>query len=151
MHQATLRPKAAIVSKKKINNFHFFPSRSLCDQIWPWCKNGWRSTQCHNLNNLGSTCIETATYQVSRLSVYCFWTKRFFYGFTVYRHCGHVGHVTELICINYHSHSHFSFHMNFGSNSPNCFCEKQVLTLKSDQPLTKVKEWPWPLTLTQFH
>ena len=28
------RPKAAIVSKN-INNFHFFPYKSLCDQIWP--------------------------------------------------------------------------------------------------------------------
>ena len=52
--------------------------------------------------------------------------------FTIYRHCGHVGHVTQLICINYHSHSHFTFHMNFGFKSPNCFCEKQVLTLKSE-------------------
>ena len=31
--------KAAIVSKK-INNFHFFPYKSLCDQIWPWRKMG---------------------------------------------------------------------------------------------------------------
>ena len=41
--------------------------------------------------------------------------------------------------------------MNFASNSPNCFWEKQVLTLKSEWPLTKVKEWPWPLILTQLH
>ena len=39
MLHATLRPKAAIVSKK-INNFHFFPYKSLCDQVWPWCKMG---------------------------------------------------------------------------------------------------------------
>ena len=39
MLQATLRPKAAIVSKK-INNFHFFPYKSLCDQIWLWRKMG---------------------------------------------------------------------------------------------------------------
>ena len=39
MIQANLRPKAAIVSKK-INNFHFFPYKSLCDQIWPWRKMG---------------------------------------------------------------------------------------------------------------
>ena len=39
MLQATLRPKAAIVSKK-INNFHFFPYKSLCDQIRPWRKIG---------------------------------------------------------------------------------------------------------------
>ena len=51
---------------------------------------------------------------------------------TIYGHCGHVGHVTELICINFHSHSPLSFHMSFGSKSPYCFCEKQVLTLKSE-------------------
>ena len=25
---------------QKINNFHFFPYESLCDQIWPWSKMG---------------------------------------------------------------------------------------------------------------
>ena len=38
MLEATLRPKAAIVSK--INNFHFFPYKSLRDQIWLWHKIG---------------------------------------------------------------------------------------------------------------
>ena len=56
----------------------------------------------------------------------------FFKVFTIYRHGGHVGHVTQLICINFHSYSHLSLHMNFGFKSPNCFCEKQVLTLKSE-------------------
>ena len=56
----------------------------------------------------------------------------FFKVFTIYGHGGHVGHVTQLICINFHSHSPLSFHMNFDSKSPNCFCEKQVLTLKSE-------------------
>ena len=37
MLQASLRPKAAIVSKKK-NIFYFFQCKSLCDQIWPWRK-----------------------------------------------------------------------------------------------------------------
>ena len=64
----------------------------------------------------------------------------FFKVFTIYRHAGHVGDVTQLICINFHSNSPLSFHMSFGSKSPNCFCEKQVLTLKSECPLTKVKE-----------
>ena len=35
--------------------------------------------------------------------------------FTIYGHGGHVGHVTLLICINFHSYSPSSFHMNFGS------------------------------------
>ena len=90
-----------------------------------------RSTQAHNLNNLGSTCIDNVTYHVSRSSVYWFWRRRFFKVFTIYGHGGHVGHVTQLICINFHSNSPLSFHMSLGSKSPNCFCEK-VLTLKSE-------------------
>ena len=56
----------------------------------------------------------------------------FFNVFTIYGHGGHVVHVTQLICINFHSHSPLNFHMSFGSKLPNCFCEKQVLTLKSE-------------------
>ena len=52
--------------------------------------------------------------------------------FFKYGHGGHAGHVTQLICINFHFYSLSSFHMNFGSKLPNCFCEKQVLTLKSE-------------------
>ena len=51
--------------------------------------------------------------------------------FTIYGHGGHVGRATQLICINFHSYSPSSFHMNFGSKLPYCFWEKQVLTLKS--------------------
>ena len=31
--------------------------------------------------------------------------------FTIYGHGGHVGHVTLLICISFHSHSPLSFHI----------------------------------------
>ena len=54
----------------------------------------------------------------------------FFKDFTIYGHGGHVGHVTQLICINFHSHSPSSFHMNFSSKLPSYFLGKQVLTLK---------------------
>ena len=74
-----------------------------------------RSTQGYYLNNLGSTHIDNATYQVSRSSVYCFWKRRFFKVFTIYGHGGHFGQVTQLICINFFSHSNLSFHMSFGS------------------------------------
>ena len=56
----------------------------------------------------------------------------FFKVFIIYVHGGHVGHVTQLISINFHSHSPLSFHMSFNSKLPNCFCERQVLTLKSE-------------------
>ena len=52
--------------------------------------------------------------------------------FTIYGHGGPVGHVTQLICINFHSYSPSSFRMNFGSKLPYYFREKQVLTLKSE-------------------
>ena len=45
----------------------------------------------------------------------------FFKGFNIYGHGGQAGHVTQLICINFHSHTPSSFHMNFGSKSPSCF------------------------------
>ena len=55
----------------------------------------------------------------------------FFKVFIIYEHGSQVGHVTQLICINFHSYSPINFHMNFGSKSLYRFCEKQVLTLKS--------------------
>ena len=48
----------------------------------------------------------------------------FFKVFTIYGHDSHVGHVTQLIYINFHSHSPSSFHMNFGCKSLDCFSEK---------------------------
>ena len=95
--------------------------------MWPNLTLVWnrsRSTQGHNLNTLGSTYIDNATYQVSRSSVYWFSRRRFFKVFIIYGHGGHVGRVTQLICINFHSHSPISFHMSFGSKSLNYFCEK---------------------------
>ena len=47
------------------------------------------------MNNLGSTHIHNATYQVSKSSVIWFWRRRFFKVFTIYGHGGHIGHVTK--------------------------------------------------------
>ena len=74
-----------------------------------------RSTQGHNLNNLNSTCIDNATYKVSRSWCIGSGEEDFFKVFTIYGHGSHVGHVTQLICIIFHSYSPSSFHMNFGS------------------------------------
>ena len=41
--------------------------------------------------------------------------------FTINGHGGHIGHVTQLICINFHSHSPSSFHMNFVVFEENMF------------------------------
>ena len=56
-----------------------------------------------------------------------------------YEHGCHLGHVTLLICINFHSNAPISFHMKFGSNWLNSIWEKQELILKSEWPLTNVK------------
>ena len=56
----------------------------------------------------------------------------FFNFITIYGHGSLIGHVTQLICIYFHSFTPSSFHMKFGSKSPNCLSEKQVLTLKSE-------------------
>ena len=52
--------------------------------------------------------------------------KKIFKVLTIYGHGGHVGLVTQLICINFHSHFSLSCHTSFDFKSPNCFCEKQV-------------------------
>ena len=45
--------------------------------------------------------------------------------FTMYGHGGHVGYVIQLICINFHSHSPLSFHLNFCSIRPTFFEKKK--------------------------
>ena len=51
----------------------------------------------HNLNDLISAHVHTATNQVSRPFVYWFWRRTFFRVFTIYGCGGHVGHVTRTI------------------------------------------------------
>ena len=48
----------------------------------------------------------------------------FFKVFAIYGHGGHVGHATQLICINYHSFSPSSFHINLVPNRPTVFEKK---------------------------
>ena len=84
------------------------------------------------MNNLGSTRIDRLPTKFQGHQTIGSGERRFFKVFTIYENGGHVGHVTELICINFHSHFPSSFHIDFGSKSPNCFSEKQVLILKSE-------------------
>ena len=129
MFQATLRSKTETVSKKIIFTFPYTNAYlTKFDLGVKYIK----VNPGNNLKNLGSTCIDNATYQFSRSSVYWFWRRRFFKVFTIYGQRGHVGQVTQLIYINFHSHFPISFHMSFGSKSLNYFCQKQVLTLKSE-------------------
>ena len=79
------------------------------------------STQVDNLNNLGSTHIHNATYQVSRSSVNWFWRRRFFKVFTIYGHGGHLGHVTRTVWTTFRSPDPWRLHMKFGYNWPSSF------------------------------
>ena len=79
------------------------------------------STQGHNLDNLGSTCIDNATYQVSRSSVNWFWRRRFFKVFTIYGHGGHLGHVTRSVWTTFRSPDPWRLHMNFCYYWPSSF------------------------------
>ena len=84
------------------------------------------------MNNLGSTPIHdqhtkfqghpsSGSGEEDFLKFLPYIGRRFFRDFAIYVHGGLVGHVTQLIYINFHSFSPSSFHMNFGSKSPNCF------------------------------
>ena len=44
--------------------------------------------------------------------------------FTIYGHGSHDGHVTQLICINFHSFSLSTFHMKFGFQIVQLFMRK---------------------------
>ena len=106
--------------------------------IWS-CRKKVKFNPRSSMNNLGSTQVSYATYQVPRPSVNWFWKRRFLKFFTLYGHIGHLGHVTLLNCINFPSYSPIRFHKKFGSKWLNSFKENQGLTLKSEWPLAKVK------------
>ena len=67
----------------KIHCFTFFPYKSIRDQIWlPY--NRSKSTQGHHLNQLGSTQVPNAAYQLSKSSAFWFQRRRLFKFFTIY-------------------------------------------------------------------
>ena len=78
-------------SFSEIYSLSIVPSKSKMDQIWPCCK----ICQGHHLNKLDSTWITNAAYQVSRSSAFWFQRRRFFKGFTIYWHGGHLSIVTN--------------------------------------------------------
>ena len=117
--------------------------------IWPSCKKS-RSDKGHHLNNLGSTMVPYATHQVPRSLFHWFRRRRFLKVFTIYGRGGHLHHVTQLICMIFHSYSPVSFHLHLGFKWFNSE-KKQVLMLKSEWSLAKVQEWLWLLILILLH
>ena len=91
-------------SFQKINNFQFFPYKSLCDQILPWRKMGQgqhRVIICTALVELPYAMLHTKFQGHRSIGS---GEEDFLKVFTIYRHGGHVGHVTQLIYINFHSY-----------------------------------------------
>ena len=115
--------------------------------IWPCRKNGQGQPKVIRwtiLVELECQMLHTMFQGLSPLVL----EKKIFKGFFPYMGVAAILIMWPNLLLNFHFHSPISFHMNFGSKSSNCFWEKQVLTLKSEWYLTKVKEWPWPLILT---
>ena len=65
-------------------------------QIWPGHKTS-RPTQDHRLNNPGRTLIPNVTYQGPSGEDLSSSGEDFLKVFTIYRHGGHLGHVTRTI------------------------------------------------------
>ena len=50
----------------------------------------------------------------------------FLSGFTIYRHCGHFGHVTQTLRINFHSPDSWRLNMKSGFDWPSGFGEEDL-------------------------
>ena len=84
-------------SFQKINNFHFFPYKSIYDQIWPWRKLG-QGQASHHLNNYDEpeTPILHTKFQGN-------WSmgsgEDVFFKCFYHVQANHIRHVTKLILI----------------------------------------------------
>ena len=116
----------------------FDPYRSIREQIWPYHKKWTRSTQCHHLNQFGSTWVIDALYQVSMSSASWFRRRTLFKIFTIYGLGSHLGHVTLNIWTNFHPN--IPWRLKFGFKRPKCFLRKRSLKMLN----LSVNEWPWP-------
>ena len=144
MLQATLRPNAAKVSKKIII-FTFSHTQAYVTKFDLGIK--WvKVNEGHTLNDLSSTHKDNATYQVSRSLLYRFWRRRFLS--LLRRPCWSFD-PTHLYKFSFPFSHKLSYELWFQITQ--LFLRKTSFTLKSEWPLTKVKEWPWPLILTHLH
>ena len=112
-----------------------------------------RSAQGHHLNNLDSTQVPDAIYQVSRPSITWFLRRRFV------KVLPYMGMAAMLVMwprlfeqIFVPSAPWNLLHMKFGYNWPSGFwgnvwnCQN-----RPERPGSKVKQWPWPLVCINFH
>ena len=137
-------------SLQKKNNFHFFPYKSLCDQIWPWHKRGQSQPRVIIWTTLVVLAYMMLHTKFQGHGSIGSWEEDFL------RFLPYKGIAAMLIMwpdFVYKCSFIFlklSYEFCFQLAQP-FLRKKQVLTLKSEWPLTKVKEWPWLLILTQLH
>ena len=103
--------------------------RSLPEQSWYYCH---------------------ATYQISMPSVHWFQWRFFLEIFTVYRHDGHVGHVTLTIWTNFRSLSPRWLYIKLVTIGQ-WLLRRCLKLLYYESPGFKVKDWPWPLVFRHLH
>ena len=69
-----------------------------------------RSSFEHSCQYLSIQCYTVSFKAIDLLIL----QKKLLKVFTIYEHDCHLGHVTQLICMNFHSHCSIRYHMNFG-------------------------------------
>ena len=129
LHLPTFVSWTTIVSEKSIV-LTFFPYKSIGDRIWPCRKIGQGPLRVIIWTNLVVLEQPDAAYKLSRSSAFLFQRRQTFHVFTIYRHGGHLGHVTYIIWTNFHSPIPLRLHMKFGFNWPGGFSGKEVQKLK---------------------
>ena len=106
----------------------FDPCRSIREQIWPYHKKWTRSTQCHHLNQFGSTWLLDVLYQVSMSSAS--WFRRRTFSF--WRFLSYMGLEAVLVMWPwtfeqiFNPTSHEGFIGNLASNGLSGFWGKEV-------------------------
>ena len=71
--------------------------------------------------------------------------------FTIYEHCGHLGHVTSIMSSYFHFLEPERFHKKSSSDRHSSFWENPVWIFVCTRPWAKVKKGPWPSILTYLH
>ena len=89
-------------------------------------RNSSRSSQGHDLHKFCRTPLLDASCQVSKSKAFLFWSRRVLKVFAIYRHGGHLGHVTWTIYINFRSPFLRMLHMKFGFDCPSGFTGEDV-------------------------
>ena len=115
------------------------PTQKHSKQIWPCHENGQGQPRVIIIyENIWSTRVPDAVYQVSRTSASWFRRRRFLKLFTIYG---------QWSCDLEHLNK-FSFPTSHGGSIWNL---ASIGLAVSEQKKSEVNEWPWPLIFIQVH